>query len=41
MVIDWNETADQLARQGSPLLLTGPEPALGMSTKTARGVITG
>ena len=37
MGIDWNEIADQLARQGSPLLLTGPETALGMSTKTARG----
>ena len=39
MGIDWNEIADQLARQGSPFLLTGPEPALGMSAKTARGVI--
>jgi len=40
MGIDWNEIPDQLARQGFPLLLTGPEPAMGMSTKTARGLIT-
>jgi hypothetical protein len=39
--IDWNEIADQLARQGSPLLLTGSEPALGKSAKAARGVIGG
>jgi len=41
MGIEWNEIADHLARQGSPFLLTGPEPALGMSAKTARGVIRG
>jgi len=41
MGIDWNEIADQLARQGSPLLLIRPEPALGMSAKTARGMIRG
>jgi hypothetical protein len=41
MGIDWNEIADQLARQGFPFLLTGPKLALGMSTMTARGVITG
>jgi len=41
MGIDWNKIADQLARQGSPLNLTGPEPALGMSAKTSKGVIRG
>jgi hypothetical protein len=38
---DWNEIADQLARQGSPILLTDPDPALGKSAKAARGVIRG
>jgi hypothetical protein len=36
-----NEMADQLASQGSSRPLTGPEPALGMSAKVAREVITG
>jgi hypothetical protein len=36
-----NEIADHLARQGSSLALTGPEPALGISAKVARGVIRG
>jgi hypothetical protein len=36
---DGNETADQYARHGSSLPLTGPEPALGISAKVARGVI--
>jgi ribonuclease HI len=39
MGIDGNEIADQLARQGSSHPLTGPEPALGISAKVARGVI--
>jgi ribonuclease HI len=39
MGIDGNEIADQLARQGSSYPLTGPEPALGISTKVAREVI--
>jgi hypothetical protein len=37
--IDGNETADQLARQGSSHPFTGPEPALGVSAKVTRGVI--
>jgi hypothetical protein len=41
MGIEWNKIAAQLAREGSPLILTGPEPALGMSAKTARVVIRG
>jgi hypothetical protein len=40
MGIDGNETADQLARQGSLHPLIGPEPAFGISAKVARGVIT-
>jgi ribonuclease HI len=32
-----NEVADQLARQGSSHPLTGPEPALDISAKVARG----
>jgi hypothetical protein len=40
MGIDGNEIADQLARQGSSHPFTGPEPALGISAKVARGVIT-
>ena len=42
MGIDWNKIADQLARQGSPILRAGPEPALGMSAKPilGGGVIT-
>ena len=41
MRINGNEIADQLARQGSSLPLTGPKPALGLSAKVARGVIRG
>jgi hypothetical protein len=41
MQIDGHETADQLARQGSKLPLIGPQPALGISAKVARGVIKG
>jgi hypothetical protein len=41
MRIDGNETADQLARQGSSLSLIGPKPALNLSAKVARGVIRG
>jgi len=33
--------ADQLARQGSSHALTGPQPAVGISVKVARGVIRG
>jgi hypothetical protein len=40
MRIDRNEIADQLARQGSSHALTGPDPALGQSTKFARRVNT-
>jgi hypothetical protein len=39
MGIDENETADQLASQGSSHPLIGLEPALGISAKVARGVI--
>jgi hypothetical protein len=39
MGIDGNKTADQLARQGSSHPLTGPEPALGISSKVVTGVI--
>jgi hypothetical protein len=39
MGIDRNEIDDQLARQGSSHQLTGPEPALGISARVARGVI--
>jgi hypothetical protein len=39
MGIDGNEIADQLARQGSSHPFMGPEPALGISAKVARGVI--
>jgi hypothetical protein len=38
MGIDGNEIADQLIRQGSSNLLTGPETVLGISAKVARGV---
>ena len=38
MGIDGNEIADQSTREGSSHPLTGPEPALGISTKIARGV---
>jgi hypothetical protein len=41
MGIDGNEIAGQLARQGSSLQFTGPEPALGVSAEVARGVIRG
>jgi len=34
-----NEVADQLARHYFSCQLIGPEPALGISTKVARGVI--
>jgi hypothetical protein len=36
---DGNETADKFARQGSSYPLIGPECALGISAKVARGVI--
>ena len=36
--IDGNEEADQLARHYFSCQLVGPEPALGISTKVARGV---
>jgi hypothetical protein len=39
MGIDGNKLADQLARPGSSPPLIGPEPALGISAKVARGVI--
>jgi ribonuclease HI len=39
MGIDGNEIADQLAKQGSSHPFIGPEPALGISAKVARGVI--
>ena len=35
-----NEKADQSARQGSSCPLLGPEPALGISAKVARGMIS-
>jgi hypothetical protein len=34
-----NETADQLARQDSSHLLTGPRPTFGVCAKITRGVI--
>lgn len=39
MGIDGNEIADQSAKQGSSHSLIGPEPALGIPVKVARGVI--
>jgi ribonuclease HI len=36
---DGNEKADQLAKEGSSYPLKGPWPALGISTKVAKGVI--
>jgi hypothetical protein len=39
VVIDGNETADQLTRQGSSHPPIGPQPALGISAEVARGVI--
>jgi len=39
MGICGNEVADQLARHYFLCPLVGPEPALGISTKVARGVI--
>jgi hypothetical protein len=39
MGIDGNEIADHLAREGSSHPLIGPEPALGIPPKVARGVI--
>jgi hypothetical protein len=41
MGIHGNEIANQLARQGSSHSLRGPEHALGISAKVARGVIKG
>jgi len=38
--IEGNEKADQSARQGSSCPLLGPEPALGISAKVAREVIS-
>jgi len=40
MRIDRNERADELARQGSSRLPIGPEVALGISAKVARGMIS-
>jgi ribonuclease HI len=40
MGTDENETASQLARQGSSHPPIGPEPALGISAKVARQMIT-
>lgn len=40
MGIDENETADQLASQGSSCPLKGPEPTLDISAKFARQVIS-
>jgi len=37
--IGGNEIADQLAREGSSLLLIGPEPALVICAEVARKVI--
>jgi ribonuclease HI len=37
--IDGNEIADESAKQGSSHSLIGPEPALGIPAKVARGVI--
>jgi len=37
---DRNEIVDQLARQGSSHPLIGPELALGISAKVARGVMS-
>jgi hypothetical protein len=39
MEIDGNEMAEQLAKQGPSHPFTGPQPALGVSAKVARGVI--
>jgi hypothetical protein len=39
MRIDGNETAGQLARQGSSHPLIGPQPTLGIPVKVAREVI--
>jgi ribonuclease HI len=39
MGIDGNEMADQVAKSGSSHQFIGPEPALGISAKTAREVI--
>jgi hypothetical protein len=41
MVINGNERADQLSRQGSSHPLTGPGPTLGIFAKVSRGVIRG
>jgi hypothetical protein len=39
MGIDGNEIADQLARQGSSYTLIGPERALSISAKVAKGAV--
>jgi len=39
MGVDGNEITDELARQGSLYPLIGPERALGIFAKVARGVI--
>ena len=39
MGLDGNETADELANQGSSHPLTEPKSELGISVKVARGVI--
>lgn len=41
MAVDGNAIADQLAGQGSSHPLRRPEPALGISTKVARGLFRG
>jgi len=37
--INGNEITEQLATEGPSYPLTGPEPAIGISVKIARGVI--
>jgi hypothetical protein len=39
MGVDGNETADQLARKGSSQPFIGPETALSICAKVARGVV--
>jgi hypothetical protein len=41
MEIDGNEIGDEIAWQGSSLLLRGPEPALCISVKVVREVVRG
>lgn len=38
--VDGNEKADELARQGAATTFCGPEPVLGITKSSARGVIT-